>query len=312
MFTILSMLCAADGTSHNRHTVDEELRIHPRVAVAQAGGKLGWNQGNVCPAGAQNYDGSKDAYGNLGFDWVGDIVHSETNIGNPESCCQIGGGDGIHGIGLFYSMCNPRMGCADPNKAYTCTVYKNVTGTKAVGGVLAGRAQAPVVARQLERNKTSTDVASYANPWNGACKSAPNASGFDELKASMLATVTEHWPHGGGADPVPEYFNISGAICAPQCGCIDPSQPRCAFGKLYPCPTDLPAGTTATPECLLIGGMDDNTHSACALVCDPSDPSGTGGSTSKCPEGATCEPMYSKARVENAGIFNSGICTYLK
>lgn len=275
-------------------------------------GTVGWNSGNTCPAGSQNYDGSKDAYGKMGFDWVGNVKTVITSIGNPESCCQSGGGDGIHGVGLFYSMCNPQMGCKT-KEAYTCTVYTNVTGTKPAAGVLAGRAQAPVVALRLDRNKTSIGAPSYANPWNGACKAAPNASGFDEIEASMLATVTEHWSPGGRV-PVPEYFNISGAICAPQCGCIEPGKPQCAFGQLYPCPTTagLPAGTTATPECLLVGGMDDNTISACALVCDPSDPSGTGGVTSKCPPGATCQPMYSGAKVEKAGIFNTGVCTYLK
>ena len=206
-------------------------------------------------------------------------------------------------------MCHPEFGCK--GKAYTCTVYTNVTGTKPATGVLAGRAQAPVVSR-LELANTSAITAPYANPWTGACKAAPNASaGYDELNATMLATVTEHWPHGGGSDPTPEFYNISGGICAPQCGCISPGQPQCADDKLYPCPTtNLPLGTTATPRCMLIKGMEDNQNYACALVCDPSDPSGTGGATSKCPAGATCQPQYSEANSEKAGIFSTGVCTY--
>ena len=90
---------------------------------------IGWSPGVTCPAGAFEYDG-RDKYGEMGFEWVGDVVGYPTDhIGNPESCCQTAGGDGIgirygphDDIGLFYSMCNPTLGCMDTKRAYTCTV----------------------------------------------------------------------------------------------------------------------------------------------------------------------------------------------
>jgi hypothetical protein len=52
----------------------------------------------------------------------------------------------------------------------------------------------------------------------------------------------------------------------------------------------------------------------CALVCDPSDPSGTGGAKSRCPKGATCKCMYSASNQSAvaAGIFDTGVCSYDK
>lgn len=287
----------------------------PQASQAAAWNRhIGWSPGATCPAGANNYNGSSGAYGKLGFDWVGDVHgYVDTNIGNPESCCQYGGGDGLAEVGLYYSLCNPELGCTEAGKAYTCTVYVNVTGTKPATGVLAGRAQAPVIAR-LDKAQTSLVASPYANPWTGACKAATSASaGFDERNATLFATATEHWqPHN--PTPTSEFYNISGAICAPQCGCITPGHPQgqCAFGKLYSCTTaNLPPGTTATPMCMLQSGMEDLVYSACALACDPSDPSGTGGPTSKCPAGATCQAQYSAGTSESKGIFATGICTYL-
>ena len=59
---------------------------------------------------------------------IGEVVgFPTTGVGNPQSCCQMSGGDGIgvrygphDDIGMFYSMCNPSMGCKGA-APYTCT-----------------------------------------------------------------------------------------------------------------------------------------------------------------------------------------------
>lgn len=70
---------------------------------------------------------------------------------------------------------------------------------------------------------------------------------------------------------------VAGDFCSPVCSASTA------------CPTSVPAGTTATPECILeMSGSQ--TPSNCALVCNTDD---------SCPQGATCET-----------INGSGICTY--
>jgi len=72
---------------------------------------------------------------------------------------------------------------------------------------------------------------------------------------------------------------LSGDFCSPYCS------------TSKPCPTDLPAGTTATAECVLeTSGSSQPTN--CALICNPSD-------NDSCPQNATCKPI--------SGI---GVCTY--
>lgn len=69
--------------------------------------------------------------------------------------------------------------------------------------------------------------------------------------------------------------DVPGDFCAPDCTIND-------------CPTDVPAGVTAQPQCVLqsTGGTK-----SCALICDPSD-------TSECGAGS-CHPIQ-----------GMGICTY--
>jgi len=70
--------------------------------------------------------------------------------------------------------------------------------------------------------------------------------------------------------------------------------PKCSSSK--PCPTDVPKGTTAQPECVLeMSGSSNPTQ--CALICDPSQGAGRDG----CPARATCK-----------AIQTTGICTYNK
>jgi hypothetical protein len=73
---------------------------------------------------------------------------------------------------------------------------------------------------------------------------------------------------------------LAGDFCSPSCS---PSQA---------CPTDVPKGTTAKPQCVLeAGGAAQPTN--CALICDPSATSGG------CPEKASCK-----------AIQGTGLCTY--
>jgi hypothetical protein len=71
---------------------------------------------------------------------------------------------------------------------------------------------------------------------------------------------------------------VDGAICSPKCG---------LFTK---CPSDLPAGVTAAPQCAL---QNAATHSKyCALICSPD-------SNDQCGPNASCKSIQSV-----------GICTY--
>lgn len=284
---------------------------------------LGWNPGNTCPAYPENYDGTPGAYGDMGFEWVGDkIGYPDAEIGNPQAACWDGGGDGligpVHGatwVGVYYSMCNPKLGCTNASEAYTCTAYTNVTGTRPVKGMLSGRAQGPVQATLQPAIRTSALATHYANPFTGGCYE--NASALDDANASSL-TVVELVDFKTGNHL--RSHNVSGSTCAPACGCraeVPGFFPGCLDVRdpqILRCPTtNLPANTTATPRCMLgpfpPPGQGFVSPTGCVLVCDPSDPSGTGGPTSKCPAGATCKKLYGEAAAR-AGIFDSGICTY--
>ena len=255
---------------------------------------VSWAPGVTCPAGAFEFDPSS-MYGESGYEWVGDVVASIHHIGNPQSCCQLAGGDGIHGIGRFYTLCNPKTGCHDSKRAYTCTIFSNVTGKRPLAGALSGHAQAPV--RSIINGVQHAEGANnYANPFVSACRPGKT----EAIPGDSNVTI----PGAGGGHGARE----EGAVCAPWCGCpkAKEGQPAC-LGGFVECPTDdLPPGTTATPQCFLLGVAPRDFN--CALVCDPSDP--TGGPASRCPKGAACKPLYSKLDVASAGIFNTGACVY--
>jgi C1A family cysteine protease len=76
---------------------------------------------------------------------------------------------------------------------------------------------------------------------------------------------------------------VSGDFCSPKC-----------TGVLFKhCPTDVPDGATAKPECVL-ETQGSNKPTQCALICTPS-----ANSDAQCPTGATCK-----------AISGTGICTY--
>jgi len=73
---------------------------------------------------------------------------------------------------------------------------------------------------------------------------------------------------------------VSGDFCSPPCTGILKTK----------CPTDVPAGTTVTPQCALKTTTGDK---YCALVCQP------GSNDAGCPTGASCQ-----------SIQGTGLCTY--
>ena len=101
-----------------------------------------------------------------------------------------------------------------------------------------------------------------------------------------LAFKTTHYeaptPSGCRADEgIIRLQGISGDFCAPRCS------------SASSCPSDVPAGVTATPQCVL---QDASIHTRyCALVCDPSS------TDSQCGEGASCKSIQGS---------ESGVCTY--
>merc|ERR1719329_768784 len=76
---------------------------------------------------------------------------------------------------------------------------------------------------------------------------------------------------------------LAGDFCSPGCS------------TLHSCPTDVPGGATALPECIL-EAQGSQTPNHCALICG-----GSGGHGGTCPPGASCEQIQ-----------NTGLCTYPK
>lgn len=73
---------------------------------------------------------------------------------------------------------------------------------------------------------------------------------------------------------------VQGSFCSPKCGLF------------RECTKDVPAGTTAKPECVLeTSGSQKPTQ--CALICDPS------ATADGCPKKASCK-----------SISGTGLCTY--
>jgi len=100
-------------------------------------------------------------------------------------------------------------------------------------------------------------------------------------------------PNDGGcqSDEVDiKITGVDGSVCSPKCTGIFKTK----------CPTDVPAGVTAEPECAL---QDSSTHDKyCALICSPSlDEASLRAGDAQCSTKASCKA------VPNAGV---GLCTY--
>ena len=80
-----------------------------------------------------------------------------------------------------------------------------------------------------------------------------------------------------GEDNV-EITGVDGSFCSPECSNQDP------------CPTDVPDGATAEPQCVL---KMQNGKENCALICNPN------ADDQQCPKHASCKSIQS-----------TGVCTY--
>lgn len=109
-------------------------------------------------------------------------------------------------------------------------------------------------------------------PVAGSVEKAPEVSHYEDPNAGPCQT----------GELAVQIEGIQGKFCSPSCS------------SSSPCPTDVPTGTTAAPECVLeAAGSSSPTN--CALICNPSaNPSQNG-----CPDKATCKPIQTV-----------GICTY--
>jgi hypothetical protein len=87
-------------------------------------------------------------------------------------------------------------------------------------------------------------------------------------------------PCAAGEDAV-QITGVGGSFCSPACS------------TTLPCPTDVPDGATAQPQCAL-EKSGTSTPSQCALICKPSDDT-----AAVCPDKASCK-----------AISGTGICTY--
>ena len=103
-------------------------------------------------------------------------------------------------------------------------------------------------------------------------------------------SLSHYGPPPTGCEKDEKAFQIQGipgGICAAKCT------------DFLPCPTDLPDGVTAVPQCAL---QDQNGMHYCVLVCQTEDSNKLRGGLrdDQCGD-ATCQP------VEGQGV---GICTY--
>jgi len=113
-----------------------------------------------------------------------------------------------------------------------------------------------------------------------------NAVGTETDTVSTAGTHYGNPADGCLPDEQAEKVNgVTGDFCSPKCS------------SSTPCPTDLPAGTTAAPQCVL-ESPGSQTPDHCALICKPGLgflKVGDGG----CPTGAACQ-----------AIQGTGVCTY--
>jgi len=105
-------------------------------------------------------------------------------------------------------------------------------------------------------------------------------AGRTEAPPANVAHYEDPKPDGCQSDELSvQVEGLAGDFCSPYCS------------TSKPCPTDVPDGTTASPECVLeTAGSSSPTN--CALICTP-------GSNDECPQNASCKPI--------SGI---GVCTY--
>ena len=125
---------------------------------------------------------------------------------------------------------------------------------------------AALFANTAEAGRVAEHAAHYHAPQK---TEAVTMSLYKPLMAE-LAPQNGHYeaPPCGSDEQSVQIQGVSGDFCSPQCATPGGS-----------CPTDVPAGTTATPTCaLVVGGGSAPTY--CALICQD-------GNT--CPDGATCQ-----------------------
>lgn len=108
--------------------------------------------------------------------------------------------------------------------------------------------------------------------------------------SSSSSFLEEHYGSpGDGCEDDETAFRISGipgGVCSRKCT------------DFLPCPTDLPAGATATPMCAL---QDQSGNKYCVLVCSSAQQRGVRGTDAQCGD-AVCRPI--------PGQGGLGVCTY--
>ena len=204
-------------------------------------------------------------------------------------------------------MINQAMGCAKQAKLdwdliNTCYAHGATSGEGFGLLVDAGK-----------RTGAHTSV-----PWvrvNGVYSNAASNNGaLMQVVCGAFTDATR--PAACGKPPRTQTLAVSGAFLASQQGAAaaaathyeDPSAGPCQAGELAvqiegvkggfcspscsagPCPTDVPAGTNASPECAL-ETQGASRPSRCALICQ---------SSSKCPAKASCKLVQGAI----------GLCTY--
>jgi hypothetical protein len=134
---------------------------------------------------------------------------------------------------------------------------------------------------RMVRNKNQCGIAQMPSYPTGAKAAAPSPPSPPSPPSTPAPPSDTHYedPKGGCRSDEKDIRlqGIQGSYCAPSCGFFTP------------CPTDVPTGVTARPQCAVQGSYTRY----CALICNPS------AGDDQCGTNASCK-----------SISGTGVCTY--